>query len=493
MKMFNNNRNSISSRAPQDFANLSLCEQQRLSRQRPNLDADSFRSTNDYDTGEPVRHSVHGGLRNGALPHQPNNQASHHLGSTFCEPNAQQWGPKNPVPERPSGHNRDHVMQDGILGEGHRQGETLDPRVHCGADRKTRPKTCENPPEDSQSKVQQDELYSLALDDTLFEPLEAPSKGKGIQIRNAFITYFPVDSEGNSYFFPKSFTKSFLQVASCQKLYATHPNVSFQISSLEICPSTGRLHGHIYVEFTCSKTVSQIKTIFKSQDLKVFARKGTQQQAIDYIYKVGKYADKAYTRLGDWLEEHGLISSTDNSTNYRPIIYGVPKKQGARSDLDRYVEMAFDGVQRNEFLASERGAGLRYLRYFSDACSIVDGLDRNDIARANKRVAYEQYLEECDKTGEIPIKYFQFKVGDKPDFSFNPASAEHYAESATRAYEAHEEMQELHKEGILTKAKATEGVYDTDELAEEKTKKESAKESVSDDDDEMPPLSPIKK
>lgn len=274
---------------------------------------------------------------------------------------------------------------------------------------------------------------------------EAPEhvKGtRGIQMRNACVTYWPPFDRPIEDYAP--FTG--FEFAS-HILKPVHEHISFYVSALEVAPTTRRLHGHLYVEFTVPKTILQIKKILGNIGCRVFIRCGTQSQAVDYVFKRGKYEYKNYTQLSQWLSR--FFTGVPNLSSLVPFVYGTQKQQGSRSDLDRYVEMAFQGVQRNEFLASEKGAGLRYFKYFNDACNVVDGLDRGDTIRANKRVLYEKYIDECEKRGEVPCRFFEFRCERDP--KWNEESEAHYIQTSAMAIADREARDADERAGALNK------------------------------------------
>ncbi|MCL2798559.1 MAG: hypothetical protein FWD58_11030, partial [Firmicutes bacterium] len=59
----------------------------------------------------------------------------------------------------------------------------------------------------------------------------------------------------------------------------------------------GTVHLQVYLEFTGGKTFATIKKLFPTAHIE--PRLGTKKSARDYILKVGKYKDKAHTRIGE--------------------------------------------------------------------------------------------------------------------------------------------------------------------------------------------------
>lgn len=79
-----------------------------------------------------------------------------------------------------------------------------------------------------------------------------------------------------------------------------HERFRFLICQLEVAPTTGQLHWQGYVELTQPARIPQVKGWLGRPDAHLEARRGTQQQAIDYCSKVETRAhnDVDATRLG---------------------------------------------------------------------------------------------------------------------------------------------------------------------------------------------------
>jgi len=295
---------------------------------------------------------------------------------------------------------------------------------------------------------------SLDSDEDFDEAVEVPEhvKGtRGVQIRNACITYFP-PLEGNlDRYLPLTAKELSLHI-----LKPSHASIDFYVTSLEVAPKTGRLHGHMYIEFSQPKTILQIQKMIGTMRSKVFMRKGTQKQAIDYVFKRDKYESKHFTQLSEWLyrqqprmDPEDVPDPVPDVNLVLPFVFGQMKNQGARADLDRFVEMATQGITRAEFLARERGAGLRYIKYYSDACAIFDGLDRNDVARANKRAAYDEYLEACDRRQVAPQRFFEWEC--EHDFKWNEISRRQHNLRVAEAMDERDHTDSLMTRGTINK------------------------------------------
>lgn len=309
--------------------------------------------------------------------------------------------------------------------------------------------------------------------------VEAPPhvKGKrGIQMRNACITYYPPLPGNLERYLP-------LAPGELQK-YLIKPvsdHIMFYVSALEVAPTTGLLHGHLYVEFKQSMTVLQIQKILGTTECKIFVRKGTAKQATDYVFKRGDYESKQYTQLTVWLQRRCPSMDPEELRGLLPYVWGAQKKQGQRSDLDRYVEMAMEGVMRCEFLAQERGAGLRYIKYFDNACSAVDGTDRNDQARNNKRIAYDRYVEQCIERNEVPCRFFEFNC--ELDFKVTPESERHRTAAMSAAYEQREEEDQEAWQAAMNQQFDQADLPDNDEdHPQEERKKKIVDDSTEDDE-----------
>lgn len=134
------------------------------------------------------------------------------------------------------------------------------------------------------------------------------------------------------------------------------------------------LHYHFYVEFTEKVSMKWIKEEFNDKTLHCDPRSGTQKQAIDYVKKIGEYADKFQTKF---------IAD-------KPYFeMGEMKHQGNRSDLDSIVDAIEEGMTGKEILMLFRGNALRHinmiyrgLKSFHD-CEDLDHLIR--LNRAEKK------------------------------------------------------------------------------------------------------------
>lgn len=81
---------------------------------------------------------------------------------------------------------------------------------------------------------------------------------------------------------------------------ALHDQVKYLVCQLEIAPTTGQLHWQGYVELKRPARIPQTKTWLNAPTAHLEARRGTQQQAIDYCRKVETraYGDREPTSMG---------------------------------------------------------------------------------------------------------------------------------------------------------------------------------------------------
>lgn len=293
---------------------------------------------------------------------------------------------------------------------------------------------------------------------------------RGVRVRNYVITYYPggdnpviVDPRSSSPIDPSHYVNYFIK--------PTHKQFTFYATCLEVSPTTGRLHGHLYVELKEGQTITWLKNQLGTNHIKAFVRKGTQKQARDYVYKVGEYTSKAYTALANMLFKYGCTDARLLKLVH-PQCYGVMKKQGERTDLDRFVDYAMNGLTHKEFLATEQGSGLRYFKYFNDATEVFDGTHRSATIRANKRTLYDRYCEECHSRGEAPVPFYEFDVDADP--VWNKESRDYSRSLLRGALEQRSFDEEEHIQGVKNKLKVHGGSY--------KDPKDTTKQTKSDDD-----------
>lgn len=111
-------------------------------------------------------------------------------------------------------------------------------------------------------------------------------------------------------------------------------------------------HYQGYIEFSEPKYFSKMKNDFSepliTPSAHIEARRGTKKQARDYVKKIGEYADKAHTQVGEAYEFGNL-----------------PAENGERSDLEDIMLMIEDGATLKEIKAAYPSQYFRYYRNIS--------------------------------------------------------------------------------------------------------------------------------
>lgn len=305
-------------------------------------------------------------------------------------------------------------------------------------------------------------------------PEESVQKN-GVRVRNYVVTYYPggerpIYIDEMSAMHPEHYVQYMLK--------PTHKQFTFYSSCLEVAPSTKRLHGHMYIELKEGQTITWLKNQLGTTHIKAFARKGTQKQARDYVYKVAQYSQKDYTCLANVLMSFRMPDVKPYQYScIHPYSYGTMKAQGARSDLDRFVDYAMNGTTHKEFLIAEQGSGLRYFKYFNDATEVFDGTHRSATIRANKRFAYDNYVASCDKEGVVPMPYYEFTMSVDPDAKWSAGSIAHESTLVALAIDqkANEEDEEL--QAIKNKLSVHGGKYRDPKDTTKKNESESDSDS----------------
>lgn len=123
-----------------------------------------------------------------------------------------------------------------------------------------------------------------------------------------------------------------------------HNKVMYAIWGLEKCPSTDKLHIHMYIEFTEKVSMSYIKDLLNNKSIHCEVRKGSQSQAIEYIKKTESKECFLHDR------DHHIFKKI-----------GEKKRQGNRTDLDTMVDAIENGMTGREILLNFRGNALRHI------------------------------------------------------------------------------------------------------------------------------------
>lgn len=179
---------------------------------------------------------------------------------------------------------------------------------------------------------------------------------------------------------------------------------NYYIYQEEECPETKKRHLQGYAEFKCQLRLSEAKKQFNDDSIHLEPRWGTQDQAIEYC-------SKKESRVGE------------------TIRWGMPKKQGNRSELDSLVDCIESGMTSKEILLEHRGIALKHinmiykgLKAFHDCCA----LDR--YIKANR----ENLSENLEVPSEVASHDAQEK-DDKSSLSKNASEVEGNTKTSTEA------------------------------------------------------------
>ena len=153
----------------------------------------------------------------------------------------------------------------------------------------------------------------------------------------------------------------------------------------------GTVHLQLYLEFSQGKRFKQIKQLFPTAHIE--PRLGTKKAARNYILKVGKYADKAHTRIGDIVE------------------WGEFAEERARTDLARITEMADNGATEVEI---RKAFPTQYLVMKNKIRDYIQSL-KEEQYKSTRRVNLEvTYIHGTTGTGKT--RYVLDKFGDENVF-----------------------------------------------------------------------------
>lgn len=110
--------------------------------------------------------------------------------------------------------------------------------------------------------------------------------------------------------------------------------MGFLIYQREECPTTKRKHWQGYVEFKKQHRYNKCQELLNMQKVHFECRRGSQRQAIDYCKK--------------------------KDTQISPHkLFGMPKSQGHRSDLDSIYDDIENGMTVREILRAHEGQAVR--------------------------------------------------------------------------------------------------------------------------------------
>lgn len=152
---------------------------------------------------------------------------------------------------------------------------------------------------------------------------------------------------------------------------------NYIVGQKEICPTTNKEHWHLYFEFKEQISMKSITDMLGDKGIKIEHRLGSQDDAIKYCTKIDTRADPP-----------------------DPYLYGEPKRQGKRSDLDDMVDMIFEGHTSKEILYTHKGNALRHIGFIKqglisawDCCPIDMMIKSNRAAGCDKPVISDMTLK----------------------------------------------------------------------------------------------------
>ena len=186
------------------------------------------------------------------------------------------------------------------------------------------------------------------------------------------------------------------------------------------------IHHQAYIEFVSPRPFSTVKNMFSKKTIKVDAhietRKGSKTQAHDYVKKIGKYADKADTQIGEIFEDGELIIKgqghrTDLDTYYEKIKEGATdfellenpetRKQFAR--MDKLPDRVRSAIAKNEYTKKIRNMEVYYYYGNGDAMQYV--YDKYGIENVYRFIDYVgQRFDDYDGQDIICFDWFIDKI-----------------------------------------------------------------------------------
>ena len=158
-----------------------------------------------------------------------------------------------------------------------------------------------------------------------------------------------------------------------------HERFRFLVAQLEVAPTTGQLHWQGYVELTQPARIPQVKAWLNAPTAHLEARRGTQQQAIDYCTK----------------EETRAIADAE------PVRLGAPSGgQGERNDIKAAVDLIRGGGGLRAVLDQAPETFVRYHRGLTAAAEL-HAEHSSQMIRADLRVEVLTGPPGCGKTRSV--------------------------------------------------------------------------------------------
>lgn len=146
---------------------------------------------------------------------------------------------------------------------------------------------------------------------------------------------------------------------SLNKTFETN-KIQYMVAQLEECPKTQKLHIQGYCEFKSAMRINTIKKLFNDNTIHIEQRKGTQIEAINYCTKED-------TRIEE------------------PIILGINKQQGNRSDLSQLYDDIKDNKDIQYIIDTYPG---QYAKYKQNIDTIYQ-LHRNNNIKEQMKLQYD--------------------------------------------------------------------------------------------------------
>lgn len=195
---------------------------------------------------------------------------------------------------------------------------------------------------DSQTeKVLEDDIDNIELpsfDDSIFESLVFKHQDsfdyKTAVFPDWHVTYF-----ANDYSHPQPLDE----------------RIRFMVYTKEICPTSRRVHFHIYVELKVALKLQAVQAILNTPNAHCEPRHGTRKQAFAYCTK-----------------------KRSRFPGFVPVVIGDPKQQGHRSDLDSIYYAIMQGATHYEVLKTGGSNALRYGGMIDKGLKVVHGQNSID-------------------------------------------------------------------------------------------------------------------
>ncbi len=111
---------------------------------------------------------------------------------------------------------------------------------------------------------------------------------------------------------------------------------------VEICPSTGREHWHLYIEYTRSMRRRAVKSMFGGDSVHAEARRGTVDEAIEYATKEGvlwSSGERARTRQGCRTDLQAFVQAVEEGKTWEEL---VGEHVGVLARHDRFAHRMLD-------------------------------------------------------------------------------------------------------------------------------------------------------